>query len=153
MKAHAIAVAHGPRAATCWLTSHQQFLLEPVIVVSEVWCLWTRSIAYQDIWHVRSDILRMYGSFPKWHYWTHANCDHDLVKTKLLSNSSLSLSGLKHCQLPSYDAIIPKINYLRQCNIGPVHLAYNPSYSACFFSRNSIFLSQKISQQCFSAGL
>jgi hypothetical protein len=36
---------------------------------------------------------------------------------------------------------------------GPVHLAYNPSYSACFFSRNSIFLSQKISQQCFSAGL
>jgi hypothetical protein len=36
---------------------------------------------------------------------------------------------------------------------GPVHLAYNPSFSACFFSRNSIFLSQKISQQCFSAGL
>jgi hypothetical protein len=36
-------------------------------------------------------------------------------------------------------------------NKGP--LAYNPSYSACFFSRNSIFLSQKISQQCFSAGL
>jgi hypothetical protein len=26
-------------------------------------------------------------------------------------------------------------------NIGPIHLAYNPSYSACFFSRNSIFLS------------
>jgi disease resistance protein RPM1 len=38
-------------------------------------------------------------------------------------------------------------------DIGHVHLAYNPSYSACFFSRNSIFLSQKISQQCFSAGL
>jgi hypothetical protein len=36
---------------------------------------------------------------------------------------------------------------------GPIHLAYNPSYSACFFSRNSIFLSQKISQQCFSAVL
>jgi hypothetical protein len=36
---------------------------------------------------------------------------------------------------------------------GPVHLSYNPSYSACFFSRNNIFLSQKISQQCFSAGL
>jgi hypothetical protein len=30
--------------------------------------------------------------------------------------------------------------------LGPVHLTYNPSYSACFFSRNSIFLSQKISQ-------
>jgi hypothetical protein len=36
---------------------------------------------------------------------------------------------------------------------GPVHLAYNPSYLVCFFSRNSIFLSQKFSQQCFSAGL
>jgi hypothetical protein len=32
---------------------------------------------------------------------------------------------------------------------GPVHLAYNPSYSACFFSQNNIFLLQKISQQCF----
>jgi hypothetical protein len=28
-------------------------------------------------------------------------------------------------------------------SIGPVHLAYNPSYSACFFSQNSIFLSKK----------
>jgi hypothetical protein len=37
--------------------------------------------------------------------------------------------------------------------IGPVHLAYNPPYLACFFSRNSIFLSQKISQQYFPADL
>jgi hypothetical protein len=37
--------------------------------------------------------------------------------------------------------------------IGTVHPAYNPSFSACFFSRNNIFLSQQISQQCFSAGL
>jgi hypothetical protein len=28
----------------------------------------------------------------------------------------------------------------------PVHLAYNPSFSACFFSWNSVFLSQQISQ-------
>jgi hypothetical protein len=35
----------------------------------------------------------------------------------------------------------------------PVHPAYNPSFSACFFSRNNIFLSQQISQRCFSAGL
>jgi hypothetical protein len=34
-----------------------------------------------------------------------------------------------------------------------VHPAYNPSFLAYFFSRNSIFLSQQISQQCFSAGL
>jgi hypothetical protein len=38
-------------------------------------------------------------------------------------------------------------------NNGSVHLAYNPSFSACFFSRNSVFLSSQISQQCFSAGL
>jgi hypothetical protein len=37
--------------------------------------------------------------------------------------------------------------------MGHVHSAYNPSFSACFFSWNSIFLSQQISQQYFSAGL
>jgi hypothetical protein len=37
--------------------------------------------------------------------------------------------------------------------MSPVHPAYNLSFSACFFSWNSIFLSQQISQQCFSAGL
>jgi hypothetical protein len=36
---------------------------------------------------------------------------------------------------------------------GPVHPAYNPYFSACFFSWNSVFLSQQINQQCFSAGL
>jgi hypothetical protein len=36
---------------------------------------------------------------------------------------------------------------------GPVYSAYNPSFSVYFFSRNSIFLSHQISQQCFSAGL
>jgi hypothetical protein len=38
-------------------------------------------------------------------------------------------------------------------NFESVHPAYNPSFLAYFFSRNSIFLSQQISQQCFSAGL
>jgi hypothetical protein len=38
-------------------------------------------------------------------------------------------------------------------NIGLVHPAYNPYFSACFFNWNSVFLSQQISQQCFSAGL
>jgi hypothetical protein len=32
---------------------------------------------------------------------------------------------------------------------GHVHLAYNPSYSACFFSQNSIFLSQKSANSVF----
>jgi hypothetical protein len=36
---------------------------------------------------------------------------------------------------------------------GSVHPAYNSSFSTCFFSRNNIFLSQQISQRCFSAGL
>jgi hypothetical protein len=43
----------------------------------------------------------------------------------------------------------PKIS----TNFEPVHLAYNPSFSAGFFSQNSIFLSRQISQQCFSASL
>jgi hypothetical protein len=38
-------------------------------------------------------------------------------------------------------------------HLGPVHPAYNPYFSACFFNRNSVFLSQQISQPCFSAGL
>jgi hypothetical protein len=38
-------------------------------------------------------------------------------------------------------------------NIEPVHLAYKPSFSAYFFNRNNIFLSQQINQQYFSAGL
>jgi hypothetical protein len=37
--------------------------------------------------------------------------------------------------------------------IGHVHPVYNPYFSAYFFSQNSVFLSQQISQQCFSAGL
>jgi hypothetical protein len=44
-------------------------------------------------------------------------------------------------------------NQKRRGAKGPVHLAYNSSFSACFFSRNNIFLSQQISQQCFSVGL
>jgi hypothetical protein len=36
---------------------------------------------------------------------------------------------------------------------GSVHPAYNSFFSAYFFSRNSIFLSQQISHQCFLAGL
>jgi hypothetical protein len=56
--------------------------------------------------------------------------------------------------------LIAKANICRLAEIpnlgtlfGPVHLTYNPSFLACFFIQNSIFLSQQISQQCFSAGL
>jgi hypothetical protein len=34
-------------------------------------------------------------------------------------------------------------------HFGPVHLAYNASYSACFFSQNNIFLSQKSANSVF----
>jgi hypothetical protein len=57
-------------------------------------------------------------------------------------NSSLSICA-KHSIKSD-----PQTNLL-----GPVHPAYNMFFSACFFSWNSIFLSQQISQQCFSAGL
>jgi hypothetical protein len=32
---------------------------------------------------------------------------------------------------------------------GSVHSAYNPSFSACFFSRNNIFLSQQSANSVF----
>jgi hypothetical protein len=38
-------------------------------------------------------------------------------------------------------------------NLAPVRPAYNLYFSACFFNRNSVFLSQQISQQYFSIGL
>jgi hypothetical protein len=34
-------------------------------------------------------------------------------------------------------------DYSNQSYLGPVHLTYNPSYSACFFSRNNISLKKK----------
>jgi hypothetical protein len=40
----------------------------------------------------------------------------------------------------------------RHADVGHVHSAYNSFFSACFFRQNNIFLSQQISQQCFSAG-
>jgi hypothetical protein len=36
---------------------------------------------------------------------------------------------------------------------GTVYPAYNLYFLACFLSQNSVFLSQQISQQCFSTGL
>jgi hypothetical protein len=60
-----------------------------------------------------------------------------------IKNYTGSLIAIKNHRFPS----LPSSYY------GPVHSAYNPSFSACFFSQNSIFLSQQISQQCFSAGL
>ena len=36
--------------------------------------------------------------------------------------------------------------YQEEFHIGPVRFSYNPYFSACFFSQNSVFLSQQISQ-------
>jgi hypothetical protein len=36
-------------------------------------------------------------------------------------------------------------------DISPVQPAYDPYFSDCFFSRNNVFLSQKISQKSVSA--
>jgi hypothetical protein len=59
------------------------------------------------------------------------------------------LSGMPPLVMPSP----PRFPKESRFAFGPVHPAYNPSFSACFFSRNNIFLSQQISQQYFSAGL
>jgi len=36
-------------------------------------------------------------------------------------------------------------------DFGPVRFSYNPSFSACFFSRNNVFLSQQISRNNVAA--
>jgi hypothetical protein len=38
-------------------------------------------------------------------------------------------------------------------DVGPVRLSYNSYFSTCFFSRNSVFLSQQISEQYFQPWL
>jgi hypothetical protein len=50
-------------------------------------------------------------------------------------------------------SVLKYLNLDSQNVFSPVHPAYNPYFSSCFFSRNSVFLSRQISQQCFSAGL
>jgi hypothetical protein len=59
----------------------------------------------------------------------------------------------------SYVLIRPVLKYLNldsQNVFSPVHPAYNPYFSSCFFSRNSVFLSRQISIRwlwgCYSMG-
>jgi hypothetical protein len=65
--------------------------------------------------------------------------------------TSAFVSITNHHPLGSHESASCPIPIRRQDRC--VHPAYNPYFSARFFSRNSIFLSQQISQQCFSAGL
>jgi hypothetical protein len=53
--------------------------------------------------------------------------------------------------LDYYAVTIHLLRRLCLAAVGPVQPAYNLYFSACFFSRNSIFLSQKISQNSISA--
>jgi hypothetical protein len=71
-------------------------------------------------------------------------------------NGDRAANEKKQLDVKSKDKQVSKLKgsfMLATSSDGPVHSAYNPSFSACFFSRNNIFLSQQISQQCFSAGL
>jgi hypothetical protein len=58
-----------------------------------------------------------------------------------------------YCENEGAKIIHPDLEKYIGRDIGPVYSAYNPSFSACFFSWNNIFLSQQISQQYFSADL
>jgi hypothetical protein len=63
------------------------------------------------------------------------------------SSTLLCRARGQRIEQPFYLSLIPSSHF------EPIHPAYNPSFSVYFFSRNSIFLSQQISQPCFSAGL
>jgi hypothetical protein len=65
----------------------------------------------------------------------------------------LKKNSFKICLLVSFMLLTEVSEAQPNIYLGHAHPAYNPSFSACFFSQNSIFLSQQISQQCFSAGL
>jgi hypothetical protein len=78
-----------------------------------------------------------------------------LVTQSHLDKEKLVFSLLMFCHpvfefLPASSVnlcVLRRVNPICFCDtdvfLGSVHLAYNPSYSACFFSRNNIFLSQK----------
>ena len=53
----------------------------------------------------------------------------------------------------SWDAsIVSWVNFSSSCeDLCPICFSYNPSFSACFFSRSSVFLSQQISRNSVSA--
>jgi hypothetical protein len=73
--------------------------------------------------------------------------------TCISSYDHLSFFFMKSLSVPVMVSVSSFTAELFSRQYGPVHPAYNPSFSACFFNWNSIFLSQQISQQCFSTGL
>jgi hypothetical protein len=46
------------------------------------------------------------------------------------------------CKKKKHYLLVKKVRFIRQANKSPVHLAYNPSYSACFLA-GTIFFSHK----------
>jgi len=69
-------------------------------------------------------------------------CD---AERRLLANALLDISN-EWFVLVS-ESCIPIFDF-NTCS--PVRFSYNPSFSACFFSRNSVFLSQQISRNSVS---
>jgi hypothetical protein len=60
-------------------------------------------------------------------------------------------AALKTLKKSRSDSMGPKVpREIPHASLEPVHLAYNPSFSACFFSQNNIFLSPNQSAVFFS---
>jgi hypothetical protein len=84
------------------------------------------------------------------------NCKQERLQS--IANAAL-VCGWEPCsdalgsQLPNWMqvqlGIRHTISLLDHMKICSVRLSYNPYFSACFFSRNSVFLSQQISEQYF----
>ena len=63
----------------------------------------------------------------------------------------LSQHGNKHVQQALHQTATEfSGNIKSKCHYQTVRFSYNPSFSACFFSRNSVFLSQQISRNSVS---
>jgi hypothetical protein len=80
-------------------------------------------------WPFLLEVLQAQGFGETWRLW---------IETLLCTASSQILPMAIKGNL---SAICRGCDRVTDALHGSVHLAYNPSYSACFFSRNSIFLS------------
>jgi hypothetical protein len=74
--------------------------------------------------------------------------DKILGEPLLYTNIYLQLTDQTLCypERVLEDAIIKVEQSYVPVDFDPIHSAYNPSFSACFFSQNNIFLLQQISQ-------
>jgi len=93
--------------------------------------------------------------------WNHSKRGHERILEALNSaghdgnNIETLLTCFYTLKFKAITVVLPVHCIIKISDFGPVRFSYNPSFSACFFSWNSVFLSQQIRRNnvsaCFSA--